>query len=242
MAAPPLMNADQLKLWILRTLGAPVIKVELTDDHLIDSIEDARRWFTSKKGVKRSAVLPPSQDGSYDLPPEVEVVLDVAFTSTPFDFSTIFAPFILPEQQIPYSVFAAQATGGLYSNFAQLLQYIDTAKKIISADQDWRQEGRRLYTFPSRSPTTASLIIDYKTNQVTIEQLEEKDHDMVKQYSLALAKMRLGRIRSKYDAYPTAQGSVTMDGATLLDEARTELEYLNEAIMLSSYPMPILIG
>jgi hypothetical protein len=237
------MNADQLLLWILRTLGAPIVKVELTREHLEDCIEDARRWFTSKKGVQRTAVLPPSVDGSYDLPPEVEVVTDVAFTSSPFDFSTIFAPFILPEQQIPYSIFAAQATQGMYSNFAQLLQYIETAKRIIGAEQDWSQEGRKLFTFPSRAPATANVLISYKTNQVTIEQLPEKDHDMLKRRALAEAKARLGRIRTKYDAFPTAQGSVTMsDGSALLDEARSELEALNEEIILSGYPMPILVG
>jgi hypothetical protein len=52
----------------------------------------------------------------------------------------------------------------------------------------------------------------------------------------------VGRVRSKYDSFPTAQGTSIVDGPTLLDEARTEMELLEEEISLSGFPMMPVVG
>jgi hypothetical protein len=78
---------------------------------------------------------------------------------------------------------------------------------------------------------------------LTIEQLSERDHDLVKRYSLMASKKRLGRIRSKYPGgFPTAQGNVDLDGATLLEEARQEEEKLEQEVSESGFPMGFLLG
>jgi hypothetical protein len=242
MSVGNLMDRDQLKLWILRTLGAPLVKVELTDDHLEDSITEAMRWFAAKKGVKMQGGMALTVGQTeYNLPDEVDTVMGVVFSANPWDLSLVFAPFILPEQQLPYSVFAASEAGGLYSNFTQTLQYIETAKRVLSAEPDWRQEGRKLYVFPA-AKNSGTLVLEYKSTNVTLEQLNGIDHDLVKRYSLAAAMMRLGRIRSKYDSFPTAQGSTSLDGAALLDEARTMIETLDERIAQLGYPMGFMVG
>jgi hypothetical protein len=77
-----LMDAAKIQLWILRYLGAPFLKVELTQEHLDDAIEDARRWFTAKKGQKRIIFFDVVQGVSeYLLPTDVEVIIDVAFAT-----------------------------------------------------------------------------------------------------------------------------------------------------------------
>lgn len=238
-----LKDAASIKTWILIQLGAPVIKVELAIEHLDASFDDAIRWFTAKKGMQKQGFIriTPNQV-AYPLPDDVDTITDVAFPSSHFDFSFAFAPWLLPEQQIPYSVISAHGqSGGIYSNWTQALQYIDMAKKVLSADSDWRQEGRLLYLFGVRG-LSGSIIIDYKSNEFTVEQLNERDHEMLKRYALAKAMMILGRIRSKYDGYPTAQGTVNLDGATLIADAQAMLEALNEEISSSGYPMGILVG
>jgi hypothetical protein len=236
------MNNEQMASWIMRRLGAPVIKVELTADHLCDDIEQAIRWFSAKKGVKKQAVMRTySGKSDYILPDEVDTVLDVIFQIPPMDISLIFAPFILVDEKVPYDVFAAPSSVGIYSSFTQTLQYINTAKRVLGAEPDWRQDGRTLLLFPVPKNDTA-VVLDFKSHLLTIDQLNERDHDLVKRYALAKAKMDLGRIRSKYDSFPTAQGTTTLDGNTLLDEAKTEIEALEEEIALSGYPMPWISG
>jgi hypothetical protein len=236
------MDADALGQWILRRLGAPFLKVELTQDHLDDCVEDARRWFVAKKGVTKfyqTNVL----DGvtEYILPSDVDTVTDLMFAGSSLDLSLVFSPFILIDDKVPYDVFAAPSSMGLYSSFTQTLMYIDMAKKVLSADEDWRHEGRKLYITP-RPKNATYMIVEYKANMVTIEHLGERDHDLIKRFALAKAKEIVGRVRSKYDSFPTAQGSAGLDGPTLLDEARTELELLEEEIALSGFPMMPVVG
>jgi hypothetical protein len=231
------MDDDQLKEWILRQMGAPLVKVELTKEALCDAIEEAKRWFAAKKGVTRVCKLP-VQDGNteYCLENDVDTVLDVVFAVPPFDISLIFSPFILQDDKVPYDVFAAPSSAGLYSSFVQTLQYVQTAKRILGADADWRQEGRKLHIFPLPK-NSSSILIEYKTSVFAINEVSERDHDLIKRFALAQAMMIVARIQSKYDSFPTAQGSATLNGLNLLDLARSDIEKLEEEISASGYPM-----
>jgi hypothetical protein len=236
------MNVEDLKQWILRRLGAPFLKIELCDDHLNDDVEQALRWFVAKKGmVKQALIKVNSGQTEYDLPDEVDTVLDLAFPVSPFDISMIFSPYILLDEKVPYDVFAAPSSVGLYSSLTQTLQYVEVAKRILGAEPEWRQQDRRLYLYP-KPKVDAAVIIDFKPCYVYLDQLNQRDHEIVKRYALARAKMDLGRIRSKYSEYPSAHGSVTLDGERLLEEANSEIEALNEELAASGYPMGFVTG
>ena len=140
-----LMNEAQLQQWILRRLGAPFWKVELTGDHLDDAVEQARRWFSAKKGVirQRGMFFFPNIV-EYKLPDDVNLVLDVSFPVSPMDISLVFSPYILQDEKVPYDVFAAPSAVGIYSSYTQTIQYVEMAKRILNAEPDWRQDGRNL--------------------------------------------------------------------------------------------------
>jgi hypothetical protein len=241
-----LKDDEELTQWVLRRLGAPLLKVELTADHLHDNVEDAKRWFAAKKGWRRFYgfdIFPSTSE--YTLPKDVDVVLDVVFAYDPLDLSILAYPYWLPPEnnQIPYSVFnVAGNSGGLYSNYVQTLQFIETARRVMSAEADWRQENDKLQLFPN--PTrSGKAVVEYNSHQInSVIELSERDHLLLKKYALAMAKMDLGRIRSKFDNYPTAQGTTTMDGAALLEEAKTDIEKLDEEIGESGKPMGFLVG
>jgi len=237
-----LMNEEQLLKWMLRRLGAPLLKVELTECHFEDNISDAKHWFSAKKGVKRTMVFP-TEPGKveYKLPDEVDTVLDISFSVPPLDISTVFYPFAQQGESIPYNAFMAPGSGGLYSSYTQTLMYVETAKRVLGAEPDWRQEGRLLYLFPV--PKNANGVwMDYKANILTIEQLNERDHDLVKRYALAKARLDLAEIRGKYDSYPGAQGSTTLNAVILRETGQAEIEKLEEEIILSGYPMGFSTG
>lgn len=241
-----LKDEEDLGQWILRRLGAPLLKVELTADHLRDNIEDAKRWFAAKKGWRRFYGFDVQPNKSeYDLPLDVDVVIDVVFAYDPLDLSILAYPYWLPPEnnQIPYSVFnVAGNSGGLYSNYTQTLQFIETARRVLSAEADWRQENRKLQLFPN--PTRAGkAVVEYTTHTMSpVTELSERDHELLKRYALAQAKKDLGRIRSKFDQYPTAQGTTQMDGTALLEEAKEDIEKLNEELADSAMPMGFLTG
>jgi hypothetical protein len=248
-----LMDAAELSIWILRYLGAPFIKVELTQEAIDDAIEEARRWFTSKKGYYRIYFIPVVQGGApYVLEPEIEVVVSVAFSSSALNTLTSaltggFGP-----------GFGVDLQGGIYfgsgfggngsvpgplSGWVQTLMYLKQMSHVFSTDLEWRQEGRSLYLFPTNVYTSGTIAVEFKTNTFTIEQLPDKDHELVKRYALMACKKRVGRIRSKYiGGFPTAQGNSELDGQNMLDEAKAEEEQLNIDVYESGYPMGFMLG
>lgn len=235
------LDIEDLKLYILRRLGAPLLCVELTEDHLKDAICDALRWFAAKKGLIDFYEMQFSAQVEYKLPDHVDTVIDVVLPSKRFDIDSAFFPTMgLTEGQIPYDM-TAPSTLGIYSSFVQGLQYLDAASRVVGSDLDWRQEGRLLYIFPANKRAGKAFIY-YKTSNIDLKKLNVRDIDLIKRYAVAAAKRILGRIRSKYDGALSAQGTVGLDGNTLLDEARDEIEKLEEEIELSGFPMGFLTG
>jgi hypothetical protein len=236
------MNQEQLQQFILRRLGAPQLKVELTQDDLDDAVEEARRWFTAKKGVKRLFnVFVASSITELTLPEDVDTVTDVVFSQTTDDFNTLIDPLGLLDHSVPYNLFPTPGTMGLISTYAQSIMYLEMAKRVTGAEMDWRQDGRTLYILPARK-SSGTIIVAYKSITITIEQLDERDHDLVKRYALAQAKQKLGVVRSKYDSYATAQGQTSLDGARLIQEAEAQLQLLEDEIAQSGFPMGLLVG
>lgn len=238
------MDESALKRWILKRLGAPFLKIELTDETLGDAIETARRWFAAKKGISKTISLPvQSGETQYTIPDGIDQVQDVAFQTSSLDLSLAFYPYTwLDGAPIPYDTFSVPQSGGLYSSIVQTLQYVEEAKRILGAEQEWRQEGRILYVWPI--PRNASIVmLTGKSTDIVIEQLSERDHDLVKRMALAQAKLDVGRVRGKYESgFPTAQGHEQLDGATLLQEGQAEIEALNEEIGESAKPMSFITG
>jgi hypothetical protein len=236
------MDRDELQEWILRRLGAPMWKIELCEQHIKDAIETAVRWFAAKKGVQKLFSMNiVSGQVEYQLDCEIDKVLDVVPESQKLDLSLVFSPFTLLEEKIPYDVFASGGSGGLYSSYVQSLQYIEMAKRILGAEFEWTQINDKLFIAPP--PADSRLMIVWaKINVTKIEELMERDHDLVKRYALAQAKIDLAWARSKYSDYPAAEGTTSLNWDRLLDDAKEELEELKEEIMDSGQPMGFVSG
>lgn len=237
-----LMDRDQLQEWILRRLGAPMWKIELCDQHIKDAIETAVRWFAAKKGVQQ--LFPMSIAAGqveYQLDCSIDKVLDVIPEANKLDLSLIFSPFTLLEEKIPYDVFASGGSGGLYSSYVQSLQYIETAKRILSAEFEWTQINDTLFIAPPPHDSRR-MIVWAKINFTVIEILMERDHDLIKRYALAQAKTDLGWARGKYSDYPAAEGTTSYNWDRLIDDAKEEIEKLEDEIMESGQPMGFFSG
>jgi len=239
-----LMTEDQLKRWVLRQLGEPRVRVELHPANLADIIEDAKEWFIAHKGAMRKARISlTSGQVEYDVPEDCDAVIDVAMPGNPTDISLVFAPWLLEDEAVPYDVFAAPESAGLYSSYAQAVQYSETAMRVISADFNWQWDPvtRKVLILPQ--PTTSyDMELLYRSTSLTFEQLDYFDFQLIKRKCLAEAKVLLGGIRRKYPSFPGAQGERQLDGAELRQEGREELEKLDEDIMRSNFPLPFITG
>lgn len=228
--------------WIVRRLGAPKVCVELTLEHIQDSLRQAKLWYMGNKGEVRKVQLPLAAGQSvYDLPADVDVVIDVVFTLKPADISTLFSPVSVFDERIPYDLYANSAQLGNYSSYVQLTQYIELTRRVGNAENDWRQEGKKLMVWPTPSGG-AYIQVYYTAQEVDFSKLGPRDFQYIRDYALALAKRDLGRIRSKTEEWQGAQTTVRLDGDKLLAEAKEEMEALTAALLASGSPMPFITG
>ncbi len=237
-----LLNEEQLQQFILRELGAPQLQSILVQEDLDQAIDQAKRWFSAKKGFKKTTMMQVFANiTEYELPPDVDIVVDVSTPSRPTDFSRVIDPLGLLDASIPYNLFPAPAAGGLFSTYAQALQYIKTGKRITGGEEEWYQNDRTLFVFPIPKQS-GNMQIYYKTNRFTVDQLSERDHDLVKRFALAWSKRKHAHVESRYGQLPGAQGSITLDGQALLAEAKEEFDILEQEIAQSGFPMGFLTG
>lgn len=254
MSTPPLMEKSDLFIWIARRLGAPIFAVELSECHYQDALDSAYRWFTAKKGYKKTKRVPLLAGvNEYDIPDDVLEIIDVTFPSGKYDqLYGNFIPYILPENTLPIGSLYAYpyVTGGTYSLLVQNMQYREMALRITGNEPDWRQYDRKLtvYPVPGTGYGDSNTVVGemewlYKTNIFALNQLTERDHDLIKRYCLAFAKRDLGTIRTRYGNLPGANGQpVIQNGSQLLQEAEVEFQKLESEIQLSGFPMGFITG
>lgn len=239
----PLMNEEEMGQWILRHLGAPFWKVELTCEGLADCIEDARRWFAAKKGKQKILIVSiASGQTEYALPDEVELVIDVADDRRMGMWPNLSFAFGW-DQIVVGRDYSFDSNQWFVSELVQRMQYLQTSERVLDAQFEWQQDDRSLLIL-NPSPSSTKLAIIYKSNEVILEQLGERDHDLVKRFALMRSKYMVGRVRSKYQGGFTGAGgqSVDLDGQALLEEARSEEEKLQEEIGLAGFPMMFQTG
>jgi len=239
------MNEEELKSWVLRQLGAPRLAIELHPCHLDDIYNDALDWFLAYKGLEKIYFFDVYKGQVlYDPPEDADVVINIIEPSPPYDLGIVFSPYTVVDEKVPYDVFAAPEAVGIYSSYAQALQYSRTASQVLSAEFDWMWDEYRKKVILSpipRSNGRAAMV--YKTNCLCPSELSFHDHEFLKRYMLANAKIILGRIRNRYqDEFVTADGSKQNDGSILLDEGRDELDTLKDEIKQSGYPMLFVTG
>jgi hypothetical protein len=182
----------------------------------------------------------------YTLPDSVDTVTDITFTTTNHDYAYLVDPLNLINGQIPTAMFgyggsSGGESGGFLSTYVQFTQYLGMARRILNSELDWVQVNRDLLIIPVPKDSGTAML-DVKMHAFTIEQLKERDHDLVKRMALANAKEFVGRLRKRYATVPGAQGNVTSDGGEMMQEANADKEKLEQEVFDSGFPLGFYIG
>lgn len=242
---PVLMDYDGLMRWVLRKLGAPRWNIELHPCQLNDAIEDAIQWYVSWRGARKNelkVMLTGKVD--YPYPEDADTILDVVPPDTPHNFGMEWSLAPYAGNFIPNADYRGVSNaGGPFSAFAQSEQFQSMASRVVSADFNWRvNHHERLIIISPIPRRTGPMMIVYKSGCFNMADLSAYEHTLLKRYALAEAKETLALIRRRFPRVPGADGDQTLDGAELMDEARSEKEKLDEDIRLSAYPMTIVLG
>jgi hypothetical protein len=234
----------QLKEYILNKLGAPLVKVEITDTQISDIIDDTVQKFTEYAygDLEDTVIVQFNGAGSYDLPDTITNILDISkgSTSNLTNFSANFGAGYVPDLWSE-SYFSGSLTGDIIPSIVS----ISTTKAILDK---YFADGM-VYNF-NHLNKKIKLLENYFGPAVVFYQYEyiaDEDNDLVynhewiKNYSTAMTKLIQSDITGKFEQ--NLVGGARINHEKMQSRAETDIEKLNEELMNKwSDPAPISIA
>lgn len=240
---------------IRRRLGAPLIKVELSEEQIEDSIDYARvkfiKWAVGQSTIERYyTLLLSAGQAFYDCPSTTTDILAYDHRVT----GSIHTLFTIENYLYNAGMYDQLMMRGGANNYTLLSYHIardflDTVRRYVVSSYGYIYHKYtnkiEILPTPPSGGTMTFTISGSNTNMdspgfilLKTMQIEGTDEDMyggsqwIFDYALALSKTTLGRIRSKFANY-TAVGSnvgLSLDGDALLAEGQAEIEKLEETL------------
>jgi hypothetical protein len=220
-----------IKDFILAKLGAPTIRVELTNTQIKICIEEAMskleyhapEWMTQFAVFDASAGI-----NVYELPPAVvNNLTDVWYKRNLFSLG-------VNQDSLEFNfVWMFFNNTGLFNNYnvsqyLQMQMYLKQMKRVLGLAGTWSVVNNKyiqLYPVPAE---TEPVILEFRA--INPDTIHPAYKSWIQRYSLCLAKEILGRVRSKYETVPGPGGGARLDGIALLSEAREEKALLLEEL------------
>ena len=240
---------EQIKDYILHMLGAPVVKLELDAQNLDFCVDQAMKIFEDYAGREYfQYYVFDSVPGKsvYQMPDEVGIIRNIFYKEVGnYAFQASDMGGVIPVEYFYSGGSYGSIQGGLIDpihpiwgkmgEWTLYKQYEQMYSRTSSALGGWEFLGGlnsiKLYPIP------------YRVQKVMVHYLQRnKDWGEVTQAmqegALTYAKEIIGRIRSKYQSVPGAQGAVAMDGSTLIQEAREDRQKWFEDLIYKFGDLP----
>lgn len=250
---------DTLSIRVQHQLGAPLINLEVSDEQIYSAITDSIEYFTKwagyteeylvfksqlyKRGVglkmddlftasfemRTSQVTSLSAGYDYDLASQRKVI-DVFEFSKGEDtgINTLFTLEQAMSQQI-YSSYMIGNFGFDLVTWETLKGFIDTRNKVLAMTDQFRFDPRtqilRITPEPRDNHTYMGVVGCYVERPIK-DLIRER---WVQKYTLALVKIKIARVREKYQGTNMFGGGAV--NASLLAEGLKEKETLEQELM-----------
>lgn len=218
------LTSEGLKTHIKNSLGFGKVSIELTDDHLVQAIDNALLDYDSLIGSY--ALLPLSTSNNQT---------EYSLSSSPYDvIKDVF--------NVQYvSRVTNDVYGGIYEGaglplgnyldagveWRRFQEQLQTAQYLYGSDVSWKYipSTRKLYL---KVPTNTTEVILETSVVSTLDDINYSFEGIFKKLSVAYAKEILGYIRRKYQGAKLPGGEVSLDGEALVTEAKEDQERLKE--------------
>lgn len=260
------MTKNELRNWIKRKLGYPMVRVELHDTQIDDCIMKSReeyiKWAVGNATDEVFFTVPLSAGvDTYELPSGVTEIVKVReFDTSAHGINTLFT---IENYLYNQGVLAFLDNIGKYSmiDYHMALEFIDLLERYTPNYYSWRYNkmDNTLRVRPTPdfdlNIQVGYLIVDSFMIEGTNEETKVMPDDIynylwgktwVQDYALACAKETLGLIRRKFENFSSIGGQgISLDGDALISEAKEMREKLEERLRQdeeSGEGMPIIIG
>jgi len=234
-----------LKKWIMRKLGFPMVTVELTEEHLDDAINDATLIWTKWAQLPMRYIA--FDLATYPCADEEEGTPE-GFDTSPFRAAAIYSiatgdqfsmtggdtlwgvgNAMLANGSYPFFNSSVSRSGG-WTTFQAVTEFVKLSRRMMCSEYDFLFDNitQRLQLFPN--PVLAGRASGWTCVQAEVVPPDSQlyGNEYVKRFCLAYAKITLGNIRKKFTNV-TLPGGSHID-QTIGDEGRSELEKLQESI------------
>ena len=215
-------------------LGDGMVDVELDPKHYeqgIDLAVDKFRQKSSNSTEEAYIFLEFQPDvNEYTLSSEVIEVRDIFRRSVAGSNSSIdLDPFELAYTNLYF--LQGGRIGGLLT-WDAFAQYQEVVRRLFGGHINFKYNPNNNKLTIMRRPRANEnvLIRCYMEKLVDTLITDRYSRSWIRDYSLAQCKMMLGEARSKFGALPGAQGSVSLNGDTLKNEAQASIEKLERDI------------
>ena len=233
-----------------RKLGYPVLKLELDDMQISDNVDFARsmfiKWAVGQATVETYfTVMLSAGETEYEMPSGTTEVLGYE-TRSAGSIHTLFTMenYLYNMGMYDQLLMRGASTGYTMVSYHIARDFLETIKRyVVDAYRATYHRHTNILEVDPVPPTGGSLTVDGITYDspgfilIRAFMAEGEAADLyesvwMQEYVLALTKISLGRIRTKFANF-TAVGSNTglsLDGDTLLNEGHAEKEALEEKL------------
>lgn len=224
------MTFEEFKDDILTQLGGNLVDVELEDKEIQLAFKKAKRTFQQKghNSYRRAFISLDvnKEQVTYQLPADVYTVVKAIKQSLTFSVNDSYSLAAYND------MFGSKQSGntGDYLSYEFTLQSIEMWRRYLAFDVQFHfDEFAKTITFlKPPEKTTDTWLIELYTNLTDEEYM---DVLWIQEWAAAEAKQMLGMAYRKFSQLPGPDGSVSLDGSSLIQEAKQEKEQLLEDIL-----------
>jgi len=233
----------EITRYVRSKLGGGIVPVELTDEQIEDCVSEAVYYYNYYRNAKEREIvvnLEGDDKIGYKIPMEVggeeniiEIIMKPRF---PLAYYSGGADNIMNNLYMQW--FFNSHTGGGYQNimgdYYITLSTEKDMENILGTGVKWEFFNNRLFISPT---PTHSLTVGIKfKSAVNISEINT--NQLIKSYTLALAKQTLGTIRATFGGtIPGGGEMITLRGESLIQEGKQEEEVVLNKMMKLAEPL-----
>jgi hypothetical protein len=228
--------------YALRSLGAPVLEINVDDDQVEDRVDEALQKYRDfhMDGQRRTYI--PVQVTEEDLNNKYFTLTDDVIYVTrvlPITNSYAAVNMFSMKYQMYLNDFYALYRAESLQYYVQMQQYLQEVDSILNGIQpiQYQRHGNKLYIetqFRGNLQVGQFIMVEA---YVSIDDTPEMWNDgWLKRYTTALIKRQWGTNLSKFDGMQLP-GGVTINASKILDEAKEEIQALEESLR-DAYELP----
>lgn len=239
-----LRSKQDLINYIMSTLGAPLIRVDVTEHQVSQIIDSAVQKFSEYAygHLEETVVFEIKGIGHYPMPDTITNVIKLStgsmnnLTNFGANFGSGYVPNLWSEQ-----FFSSSVTGDIIPNIIGISTATAMLDKFFGDDiyHNFNPYSKDLHVLQNyHGPAVMHYKYEYLAN-------EDNDliynHEWIKDYTVAKVRYQWGNNTGKVDA--TLVSAARINYADMKNEATAEIERLNSELLTKwSDPAPLLIG